>query len=41
MSIWDVHRTEFPWIGFLDPSRMSDIVQSLVLMFLQGGDIPR
>lgn len=41
MSIWDVHRTEFPWIGFLLPDTMLDIVRSLVEMYEQGGDVPR
>eukprot|EP01119_Soliformovum_irregulare_P012554 TRINITY_DN3269_c0_g2_i4.p1 TRINITY_DN3269_c0_g2~~TRINITY_DN3269_c0_g2_i4.p1 ORF type:complete len:741 (+),score=200.96 TRINITY_DN3269_c0_g2_i4:19-2241(+) len=41
MSIWDVHRTEFPWLAFFKPDVMSDIVKSLLLMKEQGGDIPR
>lgn len=41
MSIWDVHRTEFPWLAFMFPDIMSDIVRSLVEMYEQGGDLPR
>jgi putative alpha-1,2-mannosidase len=52
MSIWDVHRTEFPWLGkifnlkffdtkgFFEPTILRDIVRSLVLMYKQGGDLP-
>ncbi len=25
MSLWDVHRTEFPWILFQDAERFNDI----------------
>uniref|UniRef100_A0A6B2KYI4 Glycoside hydrolase family 92 protein n=1 Tax=Arcella intermedia TaxID=1963864 RepID=A0A6B2KYI4_9EUKA len=41
MSIWDVYRTEFPWLVFFKPDVMSDIVKSLLLMKDQGGDLPR
>lgn len=41
MSIWDVHRTQFPLIAFWDPSAMQDIVQSLLLMREQGGELPK
>lgn len=41
MSIWDVHRTQFPLLALLYPDVMSDIAQSLVLMYQQGGDLPR
>eukprot|EP00026_Physarum_polycephalum_P007181 Phypoly_transcript_07238.p1 GENE.Phypoly_transcript_07238~~Phypoly_transcript_07238.p1 ORF type:complete len:536 (+),score=94.37 Phypoly_transcript_07238:231-1610(+) len=41
MSIWDVHRTQFPLLALLAPSRFGDIIQSLVQMFEQGGDLPR
>jgi putative alpha-1,2-mannosidase len=41
MSIWDVHRTQFPLLALVLPEVMSDIVNSLVLMFQQGGDLPR
>eukprot|EP01094_Clydonella_sp_ATCC50884_P025779 TRINITY_DN6901_c0_g1_i1.p1 TRINITY_DN6901_c0_g1~~TRINITY_DN6901_c0_g1_i1.p1 ORF type:complete len:874 (+),score=275.10 TRINITY_DN6901_c0_g1_i1:129-2750(+) len=41
MSIWDTHRTQFPWLAFAQPQIMQDIARSLVLMFEQGGDLPR
>jgi len=41
MSIWDVHRTQFPWLALIRPNVMSDIVNSLLLMYEQGGDLPR
>jgi putative alpha-1,2-mannosidase len=41
MSIWDVHRTEFPWLGLTKPDVLTDIVRSLVQMGEQGGAIPR
>lgn len=41
MSIWDTHRTQFPLLALVLPDVMSDIVNSLVLMFQQGGDLPR
>lgn len=41
MSIWDTHRTEMPWLALLNPSRAGDMVSSLLLMYQQGGDLPR
>jgi predicted alpha-1,2-mannosidase len=41
MSIWDVHRTEFPWLNIFRPDVMSDVVQSLLRMYEQGGELPR
>jgi predicted alpha-1,2-mannosidase len=41
MSIWDVHRTEFPFLGLIRPDILSDIVKSLLLMYQQGGYLPR
>ena len=41
MSIWDVHRTEFPLLSLIIPDLMANIAQSLVLMFMQGGSLPR
>lgn len=32
MSLWDVHRTQMPWILFHDPIRFSDIAMSIVLI---------
>ena len=36
MSIWDIHRTQFPLMSFLRPDVASDILNSLVLMYEQG-----
>eukprot|EP01116_Phalansterium_solitarium_P000545 TRINITY_DN10357_c0_g1_i2.p1 TRINITY_DN10357_c0_g1~~TRINITY_DN10357_c0_g1_i2.p1 ORF type:complete len:745 (+),score=258.54 TRINITY_DN10357_c0_g1_i2:75-2309(+) len=41
MSIWDVHRSEFPWLAFVQPDVQRDVVRSLLLMFQQGGDLPK
>merc|ERR1711991_498273 len=41
MSIWDVFRTQMPLLGLLKPSRLRDICRSLVLMYQQGGAMPR
>lgn len=41
MSIWDTHRTEMPWLVLLNPDRAADMSKSLLLMFQQGGDLPR
>jgi predicted alpha-1,2-mannosidase len=41
MSIWDTHRTEMPWLALLDPHRASDMANSLLLMYKEGGDLPR
>lgn len=41
MSIWDVHRTEFPLLSLILPDVMANIAQSLVLMYVQGGSLPR
>jgi putative alpha-1,2-mannosidase len=41
MSIWDVHRTEYPFLGLIAPNILNDIVKSLLLMYEQGGDLPR
>jgi hypothetical protein len=41
MSIWDVHRTEYPFLGLINPTVLSDIVKSLLLMYQQGGYLPR
>jgi putative alpha-1,2-mannosidase len=41
MSIWDVHRTEYPFLGLIAPNILNDIVKSLLLMYQQGGDLPR
>jgi putative alpha-1,2-mannosidase len=41
MSIWDVHRTQFPWLALYQPDVMEDIVKSLLQMYQQGGSLPR
>ena len=41
LSIWDVFRTQMPFLGFVFPTVMRDIARSLVLMYQQGGDLPR
>lgn len=41
MSIWDVHRTQMPWILFHDPNRFNDIAMSIVLMNREGGYMPK
>ncbi|ETO27916.1 alpha-1,2-mannosidase, partial [Reticulomyxa filosa] len=41
MSLWDVHRTQYPLLTLLRPDVMADISQSLVEMYKQGGDLPR
>lgn len=41
MSIWDIVRTQIPWTGFFQPDIMKDIVGSLKLMYLEGGDLPK
>ena len=38
MSIWDVHRTQFPWLSFTAPDVFSDVVHSLQGMGEEGGD---
>jgi putative alpha-1,2-mannosidase len=39
MSIWDVMRTQFPLILFMDPKRMQDIVNSILLIYKEGNYI--
>ncbi|CAF4390834.1 unnamed protein product, partial [Didymodactylos carnosus] len=41
MSIWDVFRTQFPFILLHDSKRMNDIVSSIMLNYEQGGDLPK
>lgn len=41
VSGWDVFRSEFPWLALIEPTVLADVMQSLVLMFEQGGDLPR
>lgn len=40
-SGWDIYRSEMPLVALLEPHRMADIAQSIVLMDQQGGWIGR
>lgn len=41
MSLWDVHRTQMPWILFHDAVRFADIAMSIVLINREGGYMPQ
>lgn len=40
-SGWDVYRSEFPLLALIQPRRVQDMAQSIVLMYQQGGWVPR
>ncbi len=40
-SGWDIYRSEMPLVAMVDPQRMQDMAQSIVLMYQQGGWIDR
>jgi len=40
-SGWDVYRSEMPLLALIEPQRMQDMAQSIVLMYRQGGWIDR
>lgn len=40
-SGWDVYRSEMPLLAMIAPRRMQDMAQSIVLMYQQGGWMPR
>ena len=40
-SGWDIYRSEMPLVALIDPARMEDMAQSIVLMYKQGGWIGR
>jgi predicted alpha-1,2-mannosidase len=40
-SGWDIYRSEIPLLALIEPSRMEDMAQSIVLMYQQGGWIDR
>jgi predicted alpha-1,2-mannosidase len=40
-SGWDIYRSELPLLAMIEPGRMADISQSVVLMYQQGGWIDR
>jgi predicted alpha-1,2-mannosidase len=40
-SGWDIYRSELPLLAMIEPHRMEDMAQSVVLMYQQGGWIDR
>ncbi len=40
-SGWDIYRSEIPLLAMIEPARMQDMAQSVVLMYQQGGWIDR
>ena len=40
-SGWDIYRSELPLLAMIEPARMEDMAQSVVLMYQQGGWIGR
>ncbi len=40
-SGWDIYRSEMPLLALIEPQRMQDMAQSIVLMYEQGGWIDR
>ena len=40
-SGWDIYRSEMPLLALIDPQRMEDMAQSVVLMYQQGGWVGR
>ncbi len=40
-SGWDIYRSELPLLALIEPRRMEDMAQSVVLMYKQGGWIGR
>ncbi|CAF3360714.1 unnamed protein product [Rotaria socialis] len=41
LSIWDVFRTQIPFILFHDSQRANDIIHSIMINVEQGGDLPK
>ncbi|CAF3663915.1 unnamed protein product [Adineta steineri] len=41
LSIWDIHRTQIPFINFHDAQRGNDIIHSIMINVEQGGDLPK
>lgn len=41
LSIWDIFRTQIPFITFHDAKRGNDIVHSIMINVEQGGDLPK
>ena len=40
-SGWDIYRSEIPLLAMIEPERMEDMAQSVVLMYQQGGWVGR
>lgn len=40
-SGWDIYRSQMPLLALIEPRRMEDMVQSIALMYKQGGWIDR
>ena len=40
-SGWDIYRSQMPLVALIEPQRMEDMAQSIVLMYQQGGWIDR
>ncbi|MGA7525035.1 MAG: GH92 family glycosyl hydrolase [Acidobacteriaceae bacterium] len=40
-SGWDIYRSQMPLVAMIDPQRMQDIAESIVLMYQQGGWVGR
>ncbi len=40
-SGWDIYRSEIPLLALIEPKRMEDMAESIVLMYKQGGWIGR
>ncbi len=40
-SGWDIYRSELPLLALIEPGRMEDMAESVVLMYQQGGWIDR
>jgi predicted alpha-1,2-mannosidase len=40
-SGWDIYRSEIPLLALVEPARLEDMAQSVVLMYQQGGWIDR
>ena len=40
-SGWDIYRSQMPLVAMIEPRRMEDMAQSVVLMYQQGGWIDR
>jgi len=41
MSLWDVHRSQMPWLNLVAPDVANDVIRSLLTMAAQGGHLPR